>query len=83
MLSAVHCTVTVFGMRFQVLCISGASILWPPIEILNELNNQEYAMGTKELRFTGLLNFRQNVVTHQVVCFLLPLLLQVLLNRQY
>ena len=59
MLSAVHCAVTVFGMRFQVLCISGASILWPPIEILDEPSNQEYAIGTKELRFTrGAKNWR-------------------------
>jgi len=51
-LSAVHCTVTVFGMRFQVLCISRTSILWLPIEILDEPSNQECAIGTKELRFT-------------------------------
>ena len=54
MLSGVHCAVTVLRMRFQVLCISGASILWPPFEILDEPSSQNYAIGTKELRFTRL-----------------------------
>ena len=59
MLSAVHCAVTVLRMRFQVLCISGASILWPPFEILDEPSSQNYAIGTKELRFTrGAKNLR-------------------------